>query len=132
MHNDPRLGLRAGPRSINCSFVGGRQLRRADVPPELLLVGDPVESDPMWTAYNLEQSWISERTSIVNDVALYLTAEQEDQVTSFLKFWRDKMEVEIVALTPDERSLFIWKIIEDTMRRVRAIESGAIISRTVH
>jgi hypothetical protein len=30
--------------------------------------------------------------------------------------------------------LFIWKIIEDTMRRVRAIESGAPArqNRTVH
>jgi hypothetical protein len=70
----------------------------------------------------------------VNEVALFLAVEPEDQVSSFLKFWRDKMEAEIVALAPGERSLFIWKIIEDTMRRVRAIESGAPAeqNRTVH
>jgi hypothetical protein len=86
----------------------------------------------MWTAYDLEQSWVSARTVTVNEISLYLAAEPEDQVSSFLKFWRDKMEAEIVALSPAERSLFIWKIIEDTMHRVRQIESGAIINRTLH
>jgi hypothetical protein len=86
----------------------------------------------MWTAYDLEQSWTSARTMTVNEVALFLAVESEDQVSSFLKFWRDKMEAEIVALSPAERSLFIWKIIEDTMHRVRQIESGAIINRTLH
>ena len=86
----------------------------------------------MWTAP--EQSGVSARANAVAEVALYLAAEPEDQVSSFLKFWRDKMEAEIVALAPGERSLFVWKVIEDTMRRVRAIESGAPAeqNRTVH
>jgi hypothetical protein len=88
----------------------------------------------MWTAYDLEQSWVSVRTNAVHEVSLYLATESEEFTSAFLKFWNDRLERQIIALTSTEKSFFIWKIIEDTMSRVRQIESGAPAqqNRTLH
>jgi hypothetical protein len=95
-------------------------------------LANPKGLNPMWTAHDLEQSWVSARTMTVNEISLYLAAEPEEFTSAFLKFWNDRLERQIIALTSTEKSFFIWKIIEDTMRRVRQIESAAIINRTVH
>jgi hypothetical protein len=88
----------------------------------------------MWSAYDLEQSWVSARASTVNEISLYLAAEPEEFTSAFLKFWNDQLEREVVTLKSTEKSFFIWKIIEDTMSRVRQIESGAPAAqnRTLH
>jgi hypothetical protein len=95
-------------------------------------VGDPVESDPMWTAYDLEQSWRSVRTNTMHEVSLFLTLESEEFRSAFLKFYNDWLERKIVALTPAERAPYIGKLINDVLIRLRAIEAAAIINRTVH
>ena len=84
------------------------------------------------TTTDLERSWVAVRTNAVHEVSLYLATESEEFTSAFLKFWNDRLERQIIALTSTEKSFFIWKIIEDTMSRVRQIESGAIINRTVH
>jgi hypothetical protein len=86
------------------------------------------------TAYDLEQSWTSARASTVNEVSLYLATESEEFTSAFLKFWNDRLERQIIALTSTEKSFFIWKLIESVMTRVRTIAAAAPSehSRTLH
>ena len=98
--------------------------------PRHLLVGDPVESDQMWTA--LEESLIDARTSVVEDVSLFLAGQGDETTSAFLHFWNESLERDISMLPPTNKSLFIWKLIESTMARVRQIETTGIINRTMH
>ena len=84
----------------------------------------------MWTA--LEQSLVDARASVVDDISLFLVGQDEEDTQAFLQRWNDTLEADIHMTPPTDKSLFIWKLIESTMARVRAIESGAIINRTLH
>jgi hypothetical protein len=88
----------------------------------------------MWTAYELEQSWVSARTSTVHEISLYLAVEPEEFTSAFLKFWNDQLERDVVTLKATEKSFFIMKLINDVMIRVKQIEAAAPAqqSRTKH
>jgi hypothetical protein len=83
---------------------------------------------------DLGQSWVSARTSTVNEISLFPALESEELTSAFLKFYNDWLARKIVALTPAERAPFALKLISDVLIRVRAIESGAPAqqSRSIH
>ena len=70
--------------------------------------------------------FVDARHGVVADVALFLTGESEERVAGFLNFWNDRLEREIVVLPPKDKSYFIWKLIDQTMVRVREIERSAV------
>ena len=62
----------------------------------------------------------------------FLVGQDEEDTQRFLHLWNSALECDILIEPPTDKSLFIWKLIESTMARVRQIETAAIISRTVH
>ena len=86
--------------------------------------------NPMWT--DLEQSYRDARTSIVDDISLFLCGHDEESTKTFLQFWNGVLERDIRMEPPISKSEFIWRLIESTMARVRQIETTGIINRTMH
>ena len=88
--------------------------------------------NPMWT--DLEQSYRDARTSIVDDISLFLCGHDEENTKAFLVHWNTALENDIQMTPPTSKSEFIWRLIESTMARVRQIESGgpARQNRTIH
>jgi hypothetical protein len=84
----------------------------------------------MWTA--LERSLIDARTSVVEDVSLFLAGQGDEMAQAFLVHWNATLEHDIQMAPPVAKSKFIWALIESTMARVRQIETAAIINRTLH
>ena len=71
------------------------------------------------------------RRCTIDDVSLYLAGESEEFTQQFLHFWNDKMEAEFLAIENiSDRGIFIWRLIENVMARVRALELGAGVRST--
>lgn len=73
--------------------------------------------------------WRDARADAVDDISLYLCGQDDDAKSEFLRFWNDKIEVEFLTLAPSERGVFIWRLIESVLARVRAIELGGVSAR---
>jgi hypothetical protein len=88
---------------------------------------NPVRTD-------LEQSLVSARESVVADVSLFLCSEDEESAQTFLRFWNDVLERDILMEPPTAKSEFIWRLIESVMARVRTIAAAAPAehNRTIH
>ena len=86
----------------------------------------------MWT--ELEHQYIDARADVVAEFSLFLVGQDEESTQRFLHLWNSGLERDILIEPPTEKSLFIWKLIESVMARVRQIESGAPAeqSRTIH
>jgi hypothetical protein len=86
----------------------------------------------MWTG--LEQSLIDARTSVVDDISLFLVGQDEEDTQAFLQRWNATLEHDIQMAPPVAKSKFIWALIESTMARVRTIAAAAPAehNRTIH
>jgi hypothetical protein len=82
----------------------------------------------------LEQRYVDARASAVDDISLFLCGQDEEGTQRFLHLWNSALERDILIEPPTDKSLFIWKLIERVMARVRQIESGAPAeqNRTLH
>jgi hypothetical protein len=81
----------------------------------------------------IDEQFAEARSGVIDAVALFLAAESEERTSAFLNFWNDRLEREIVALSPADRSFFIWKLIDATMVRMRELERDAVRgSRLLH
>jgi hypothetical protein len=65
------------------------------------------------------------RTAVINGVALYLAFSGPEFAREFLNFWDDTLMRDITVLAPIDRSIFIWRLIDQTMIRVLEIERTA-------
>jgi hypothetical protein len=86
----------------------------------------------VWT--DLEQKYVDVRADVVAEFSLFLVGQDEESTQRFLHIWNSGLERDIRIEPPTDKSLFIWKLIESVMARVRAIESGAPAqqNRTIH
>jgi hypothetical protein len=79
----------------------------------------------------LIEKYRAARRRTIDDVSLFLCGQDEDSTQQFLHFWNDKMEAEFLAIDNlADRGIFIWRLIESAMARVRAIELGAGVRST--
>jgi hypothetical protein len=85
----------------------------------------------MWTGL---EDFIEARASVVDDISLFLCGQDEENTQRFLHIWNSGLERDIQIEPPTAKSLFIWKLIESVMARVRAIAAAAPAeqNRTVH
>jgi hypothetical protein len=77
---------------------------------------------------DLEQRYIAARGAVVDDISLFLAGQNEEDTQAFLQRWNDTLEADIHMTPPTDKSLFIWKLIESTMARVRQIELCSVRS----
>jgi hypothetical protein len=85
----------------------------------------------MWT--ELEHRYIAARTSVVDDISLFLVGQDDEDTQRFLHIWNSALECDILIEPPTSKSEFIWRLIESTMARARAISAVAPEqNRTVH
>ena len=86
----------------------------------------------MWT--DQEQRYVDARTSVVDDISLFLVGQDEEDTQAFLVRWNATLENDILIEPPTSKSEFIWRLIESTMARVRAIAAAAPSeqNRTIH
>lgn len=67
------------------------------------------------------------RADLIAAVSLFIVGMDDETEQTFLQFWNSILEKDIAMSPPTAKSLFIHKLIDATMIRVRAIElSGAI------
>jgi hypothetical protein len=83
---------------------------------------------------DLIECYIEARASAVDDISLFLCGHDEESTKTFLHFWNGVLERDILMEPATSKSLFIWKLIESVMARVRQIERGAPAAqnRTLH
>lgn len=74
----------------------------------------------MWIE-NLETA----RANLVADVSLFMVGMDDETEQMFLQFWNSCLERDIALEPPTSKSLFIWRLIDATMRRAREIDLGA-------
>jgi hypothetical protein len=86
----------------------------------------------MWNDF--EQRYVDARADVVADFALFLVGQDEEDTQRFLRLWNSGLERDILIEPPTAKSEFIWRLIESTMARVRAIAAAAPAqqSRTLH
>ena len=77
----------------------------------------------MWNDF--EQRYVDARADVVADFALFLVGQDEEDTQAFLKVWNGVLERDIRMEPPTDKSLFIWKLIESVIARVRAIAAAA-------
>jgi hypothetical protein len=82
----------------------------------------------------LEHRYVEARTSIVDEISLFLVGQGEEDTQRFLHLWNSGLERDIQIEPPTAKSEFIWRLIESTMARVRTIAAAAPAehNRTIH
>lgn len=90
------------------------------------------EMNAMWNDF--EQRYVDARADVVADFSLFLVGQDEEDTQRFLHIWNGALERDILIEPPIAKSEFIWRLIESTMARVRAIAPAApaLQSRTIH
>jgi hypothetical protein len=118
------LGLWAQPRSNQFHFVGEAiTVRVSDVQlPVIVSLARPGDKTKMWTGL---EDFIEARASVVDEVSLFLCGHDEESTRAFLHFWNGVLERDILMEPPTDKSLFIWRLIESVMARVRTIAASA-------
>jgi hypothetical protein len=76
-----------------------------------------------WT--DIEQRYVDARASVVDDMSLFLVGQDEEDTQRFLHIWNSGLERDIQIEPPKSKSEFIWRLIESTMARMRAIVAAA-------